>query len=264
MVGRDGRVMILDFGLITDALPGAADAEERMAGTPPFLAPEQYAGAGPSEASDWYAVGVTLYQALTGRLPFDGSWQELRSLKSHSDPPPPASIEPEVPDDLNEICRGLLCRDPQRRLSGRDALDKLVDGEFRHTGRRRCDPRPPKPFFAGRARQLAILSEAFTGVRERRANAICVHGASGIGKTTLIERFLGQLPDDAVVLRGRCHQHESVAYEAVDGIIDSPISCDTAAPLRASRCTTNACARRWRRSCRLSRHATFMVRWCER
>ena len=195
-----------------------------MAGTPAYLAPEQHAGADPSEASDWYAVGVTLYEALTGRLPFDGSWHELRSRKRHSDPPPPARIEPEVPDDLNEICLGLLCRDPERRLSGRERSDKLADSGTRHQAdTARATPRRPKPFFVGRARQLAILSASFAAVREGRAAAVCVHGPSGIGKTALVQQFLDQLPhgDDAVVLRGRCYQHESVPYEALDGIIDS-------------------------------------------
>ena len=133
MVRPDGRVVILDFGLMSDARPSPA-ADDRMAGTPAYLAPEQHAGADASEASDWYAVGVTLYEALTGRLPFEGSWHELGSRKRHSDPPPPASIEPHVPDDLNEICMGLLCRDPERRLSGRDALDTLVDRGSPATG----------------------------------------------------------------------------------------------------------------------------------
>ena len=155
MVRPDGRVVILDFGLMSDTLPSPAAADDRMAGTPAYLAPEQHAGADPSEASDWYAVGVTLYEALTGRLPFDGSWHELGWRKRHSDPPPPASIEPHVPDDLNEICMGLLCRDPERRLSGRDALDKLVDRGAAAPETRRREPRRPKPCFVGRARQLA-------------------------------------------------------------------------------------------------------------
>ena len=74
LVRPDGRVVILDFGLMSDTLPNPAAADDRMAGTPAYLAPEQHAGADASEASDWYAVGVTLYEALTGRLPFDGSW----------------------------------------------------------------------------------------------------------------------------------------------------------------------------------------------
>ena len=71
--------------------------------------------------------------------------------------------------------------------------------------------------------ELAILSASFAAVREGRATAVCVHGPSGIGKTALVQQFLDQLPhgDDTVVLRGRCYQHESVPYEALDGIIDS-------------------------------------------
>ena len=123
-----------------------------MAGTPAYLAPEQYAGADPSEASDWYAVGVTLYEALTGRLPFGDSWQQLCSRQSQRDPPLPARIDPEVPEDLNEICLGLLCRDPGRRLSGREAVDKLADSEPRQQETFRCDARKAEALFSSAAR----------------------------------------------------------------------------------------------------------------
>jgi serine/threonine protein kinase len=69
MVRPDGRVVILDFGLMSDALPGTPGPDEPMAGTPAYLAPEQHAGGPPSEATDWYAVGVTLYEVLTGASP---------------------------------------------------------------------------------------------------------------------------------------------------------------------------------------------------
>src|SRR6185295_18712574 len=54
LVGRDGRLVILDFGLMSDAVPGTTGADDSMSGTPAYLAPEQYSGADPSEASDWY------------------------------------------------------------------------------------------------------------------------------------------------------------------------------------------------------------------
>ena len=85
MVTPDGRVVILDFGLMSDARPSSPmAADDRLAGTPAYLAPEQQAGADASEASDWYAVGVTLYEALTGRLPFDGSWP--RAARAQASP----------------------------------------------------------------------------------------------------------------------------------------------------------------------------------
>ena len=68
LVDGDGRVVILDFGLVEDVEPELH--ETLLAGTPDYMAPEQGAQTTISKASDWYSVGVMLYQALTGRLPF--------------------------------------------------------------------------------------------------------------------------------------------------------------------------------------------------
>ena len=70
---------------------------------------------------------------------------------------------------------------------------------------------------------MAILTASFAAVRDGAAATVCIHGPSGIGKTALVEQFLAQLAPggQAVVLRGRCYQHESVPYEALDGIVDS-------------------------------------------
>jgi hypothetical protein len=222
MVRRDGRLIVLDFGLISDNLPGAAFEDDGVAGTPAYLAPEQHWGADPSEATDWYAVGVTLYETLTGRRPFEGSWYELRQRKIQDDPRPPAWIDPGIPDDLNEICMGLLCRDPGRRLSGPEALGKLSDARIsENTPPSRL--RRTKPSFIGRTDELTMLNGSFAAVSQGRAMAVCVHGPSGIGKTALVQQFLDRLPhgDATVVLRGRCYQQESVPYEALDGIIES-------------------------------------------
>jgi hypothetical protein len=223
LVKRDGRLVILDFGLASDAAPGSALADDGMAGTPAYLAPEQLSGAGPSEATDWYAVGVTLYETLTGRLPFRGSWHELREQKHRSDPAPPESVDPTLPGDLSQICMGLLRRDPVRRLSGSDALERLCDTHTRHREVRPAPARRLKPFFVGRTYELGVLSASLETVRAGHAAAVCAHGPSGIGKTALVQRFLDQLaPDDeTVILRGRCYQHESVPYQALDAVIES-------------------------------------------
>ena len=111
-----GRVVILDFGLASDVFPYDAAIGESMAGTPAYLAPERRAGAAPSESHDWYSMGVTLYQALTGRVPFDGPFEDVVRRKRETDPCPPAEIAPDVPDDLNALCMGLLRRDPMQRM----------------------------------------------------------------------------------------------------------------------------------------------------
>ena len=70
LVTREGRVVILDFGLITELFPDhLGSAEHIIGGTPAYVSPEEESGMPPSEAGDWYSVGATLYEALTGKSP---------------------------------------------------------------------------------------------------------------------------------------------------------------------------------------------------
>ena len=224
LVTHEGRVVVLDFGLTSDVFLEDATVGERLAGTPAYLAPERRAGVAPSDSQDWYSVGVTLYEALTGRLPLDGSPEEARRRTGESDPPPPrvdrAGDSRRSQRDLSGVgCAGIPsggCRGATRSRSwtrrGGDAEEP----------RRRESPRLT-PIFVGRTRPLAILTASLAAVKDGAAATVCIHGPSGIGKTALVEQFLAQVApgDQAVILRGRCYQHESVPYEALDGIIDS-------------------------------------------
>jgi predicted Ser/Thr protein kinase len=90
LVTEEGRVVILDFGLITELYPeNLGSAEHVIGGTPAYLSPEEGAGMPPSEAGDWYGVGVTLYEALTGEIPFRGPVTEVLLRKRECDPPSP-------------------------------------------------------------------------------------------------------------------------------------------------------------------------------
>jgi len=222
LVTPAGRVVVLDFGLIVDTRAEAeGHGDDRAAGTPAYLAPELCRGGTPSEASDWYSVGATLYEALAARPPFTGSARDVVEQKCDQDAVPLAAIAPEVPADLNGICMGFLTRDPQRRLSGREALAALADSRPRLEAAELL-LRPRRALFVGRHRDLESLHEALRAARDGRASCVYVHGPSGIGKTALVQQFLNQVAgrEDALVLRGRCHEHESVPYKALDGVID--------------------------------------------
>lgn len=223
LVARSGRVVILDFGLVTDLEASRrGDPLDGLAGTPAYMAPEQVAGQPATAASDWYSVGVLLYQALTGRLPFAGSSRVQLAQKLQQDPLEPRLLVPGTPPDLEELCLGLLCRDPESRLGGLDILDRFQvaagarDAEFEARNRGLS--------LVGRDSELDILLEGFRLTRGGRTVATLLHGESGTGKTYLARGFLrevAKLDDRAVVLQGRCYEQESVPFKALDSLVDA-------------------------------------------
>jgi serine/threonine protein kinase/tetratricopeptide (TPR) repeat protein len=225
LVGRRGRLVLLDFGLSTE-MEGQGDRQTTdgcIVGTVSYMAPEQAGGRPLSPASDWYSVGVMLYRALTGKLPFVGKSLEVLMDKQREDPAPPSTIAEGVPSDLNDLCVDLLSRRPDDRPTGTEILQRLglstngtgVGGEGRST----LQSRP----FVGRESQLASLGEALALARQGKTVKAFVHGRSGAGKSALTQRFLEGLLEnaEAVVLAGRCYEQESVAYKALDTLIDS-------------------------------------------
>jgi hypothetical protein len=75
----------------------------------------------------------------------------------------------------------------------------------------------------GRERQLRILTEAYRTIRHKRTVVVGVQGRSGVGKSALVQRFLEETAAgrEAVILAGRCYEHESVPYKAVDSVVDA-------------------------------------------
>ena len=221
LVTEEGRVVLLDFGLVEDIEPELR--ETLLAGTPDYMSPEQGAQMAISKASDWYSVGVILYQALTGRLPFRGRFFEVMLRKQTRDPIQPREINPEVPRDLNELCMRLLRRDAETRPTGREVLRKL--GACNSGALAASFPRiTADSAFIGRERLLAGLHDAFAATREGETVTVYVHGNSGMGKSTLVRTFLDQLKEQkhkTIVLQGRCYERESVPYKALDGVVDS-------------------------------------------
>ena len=197
LVTLEGRVVVVDFGLAADV--GGNESLGSPAGTPAYMAPEQLKEGRASPASDWFSVGVMLFESLTGQLPLVGE------------------LNDEVPSDLDRLCRALLEPDPANRPKEAEVLAALGASVGVEEG---IEYVP----FVGRKKELALLLSAFSRLREGAGGMICVTGAAGTGKTALVEEFLRlarEEDSEAVVLAGRCYEQESVAYNAWDEMVDA-------------------------------------------
>ena len=225
LIDASDRLKLLDFGLALDLrrLP-----EESLVGgiigTVAYMSPEQAAGEtdlGPP--SDLYSIGVLIYGALTGRLPFSGEPWKIMSAKQDRPAPPPRQVVPSVPEDLDDLCVRLLKRKPEQRPSADEVLERLGQVPKAGHGALGSSSRPSAGRFTGRRRELDCLERAMTQTRRGQPAVVLVSGASGIGKSALVREFLARVRrrlDDLVVLQGRCFERETMPYQAMDNLID--------------------------------------------
>lgn len=221
LIEDSGRVVILDFGLVRDIEVDDAELaltdDGAVLGTPLFMSPEQASGDKLGPPSDWYTVGEMLYQALTGRPPFGGKGLlALLASKKEENPTPVREHNANVPEDLDALCTALLQRDPSERPNGEEVLRRLgaappADMSKEDTSRA----------FLGRREELARMREAFAATRRGSPVVLLIEGVSGIGKSALVEEFLRGLPAaNALLLRGKCSERESIPYKALDSVMD--------------------------------------------
>lgn len=225
LVTGDGRVVLLDFGLVTETRPLHESVTDDLLGTPVYMAPEQGKSTSDelSEATDWYAVGTLIFEALTGSTPFQGPFFQVMLDKQRREPSPPQATVADISDAWNDLCADLLRCDPEERPRGVEVLLRL--------GASREDDEAPIPFqslappsLLGRDEDLATIWRHFERVRDGEAVNLYIHGASGFGKSTLVQQFLSEVREaypQAVLLAGRCYEHESVPFKAFDSVVDA-------------------------------------------
>ena len=128
LLSTDGEAVVADFGLAR-ALAGAPSlsATNQVMGTPHYFSPEQARGQEIDGRSDLYALGVTLYRAATGHLPFEGDdWYAVAKHHIETAPEPPRTFAPALSPEFEAIVLRLLAKHPERRFqSATQLLDAL-------------------------------------------------------------------------------------------------------------------------------------------
>lgn len=213
IVTREGRVVLLDFGLAVDTAR-RADTEP-LVGTPAYMSPEQVRGENVTRAADWFGVGVMLYRALTGTLPV-GSTTRERLDAINAMPPAPSVLVGPVPEDLEELCLALLSPDPRDRPFDDEVL-RWLNVHLDHA------PAPRRhTSLVGRATELAALDAALALTAQGHCVVVEVTGTSGVGKSELVRRWLETITENGRgrTLHSRCRERESFAYKVFDGWVE--------------------------------------------
>lgn len=226
-VTEEGRAVLLDFGVVADKkIPERSDIQD-IAGTILYMAPEQIDAYSIGPESDWYAVGVMLYQALTGVVPFNGCPSEILIAKQLTDPIKPRHINPVVPEDLENLCLSLLSRDPRSRPSVSEIIEavELSERDTYSPSTSAYTQTNKEDLFIGRKEELELLRQSYQRtVSDRVFETVVIEGVSGVGKSTLVDHFVHEILSInplAIILKGRCYERESAPYKAFDGLIES-------------------------------------------
>ncbi|MBI4584483.1 MAG: protein kinase [Planctomycetes bacterium] len=128
LLADDGTVKIADLGIAIEHSRSKAEAENKWVGSPRYMAPEQALGVPVDSRADLYALGSTLYRALSGKHPFDGKTAvEILKAKSTTDPIPLEKLVPGIHKAAADLVKKMMARDPGQRFSSCTEALKAVE-----------------------------------------------------------------------------------------------------------------------------------------
>ncbi|MHC4339848.1 MAG: serine/threonine-protein kinase [Planctomycetota bacterium] len=209
LITADHVVKVMDLGVarLADEAMRLSQAGD-FAGSFLYAAPEQLQGEAYDHRADLYALGLVLYELATGRLPFVADdFRAVMRRQAEESPQAPAVLNPQLSPFFDEVIQTLLARDRGGRFaSASELLDILEEGEQadwwrdRATGIRTATRRPLRRIrvpretaLYGREDELAELRAMYESAKRGEGRVVLVEGEAGIGKTRLVDEFVGGL-----------------------------------------------------------------------
>lgn len=236
MIGNDGRVRVLDFGLAkTTPLVSAADGatfvpdaaitgEGVIVGTVAYMSPEQAEGKPVDQRSDIFSIGVLLHQMLTGKQPFTGDTPVgVLSSIIRDEPISVSEIRPQLPRHLGRILRRALEKDPARRYQSTldlrndlaDLLHELDSGEYgppvveQLAAMSDVTRKLYRTPMVARSDEAAQVMEMLDAAIAGSGGMVMIGGEPGVGKTRLAWEIVERARErEVVALVGHCYERE--------------------------------------------------------
>src|SRR5438874_13652636 len=241
LVGETGQAKIMDFGV---AVESHQILDRQIRGTLHYMAPEVLRQDRVDSRADLYALGMTLYETVTGALPGYGKPPiDVIRMSLDDDNRPPSSINPRVPEELEQIIIRLLEKDPRHRYASAAALLHDIAGVAGKTapagellvGKGQLYAAP----LIGRKHEVSQLTSLIAEAREGRGCGAILAGAEGMGKSRIVrDATLRAQLDGARVFCGRCPVNRKSIYAPFFEIFEQMVTAvnpaaDVAAEIRS-------------------------------
>lgn len=222
IVTHSQQVKLMDFGLARATGAPQITEEGIVVGTLSYLAPEVVLGQPATAQSDLYALGVVMYELITGRMPFPGeNLMTIISQHLYATPVPPSTYNPTIVGPLDELVLELLAKQPSARpTSAAEVAQRLAQIS---APRPETPPAPASPLnrlargrMIGRQQEFEQAKALWQQCLESNAQLLLISGEPGIGKTRFVRELivLAELAS-GIALQGECYAEGGPPYAPI-------------------------------------------------